>query len=89
MDFLFTPEQDEAAELAARILADRTTNERLKEVEAGGDRFDRALWTDLAEAGLLTLHLSEEYDGAGFSAEASYKLTRFVDRDGYWTAPSA
>lgn len=41
MDFLFTPEQDEAAELAAQILADKTTNERLKEVEAGGDRLDR------------------------------------------------
>ncbi|GAA1536471.1 acyl-CoA dehydrogenase family protein [Nocardioides humi] len=50
MDFLFTPEQDEAAELAARILADKTTNERLKEVEAGGDRFDRDLWATLGEA---------------------------------------
>ncbi len=50
MDFLFTPEQDEAAELAAQILADKTTNERLKQVEAGGDRFDRALWTTLGDA---------------------------------------
>ncbi|TQK70946.1 acyl-CoA dehydrogenase family protein [Nocardioides sp. SLBN-35] len=50
MDFLFTPEQDEAAELAAQILADKTTNERLKEVEAGGDRFDRDLWATLGDA---------------------------------------
>lgn len=50
MDFLFTPEQDEAAELAAQILADKTTNERLKEVEAGGDRFDRELWATLGDA---------------------------------------
>lgn len=50
MDFLFTPEQDEAAELAAQILADKTTNARLKEVEAGGDRFDRALWATLGDA---------------------------------------
>lgn len=50
MDFLFTPEQDEAAELAARILADKTTNERLKQVEAGGDRFDRDLWATLGNA---------------------------------------
>ena len=44
MDFTFTPEQDEAAELAARILADRTTNERMKAVEQAGDRFDGDLW---------------------------------------------
>lgn len=50
MDFLFTPEQDEAAELAAQILADKTTNERLKQVEAGGDRFDRELWATLGDA---------------------------------------
>jgi alkylation response protein AidB-like acyl-CoA dehydrogenase len=50
MDFLFTPEQDEAAELAAEILKDKTTNERLKQVEAGGDRFDRELWATLGDA---------------------------------------
>jgi alkylation response protein AidB-like acyl-CoA dehydrogenase len=50
MDFLFTPEQDEAAELAAQILADKTTNARLKQVEAGGDRFDRELWATLGDA---------------------------------------
>ena len=48
MDFTFTPEQDEAAELAARILKDRATNERMKAVEAAGDRFDHDLWQDLA-----------------------------------------
>ncbi|GAA3831915.1 acyl-CoA dehydrogenase [Nocardioides panacisoli] len=50
MDFLFTPEQDEAAELAARIVGDRATPERMKEVEAGGDRFDRDLWAKLGDA---------------------------------------
>ncbi|MCW2844374.1 MAG: acyl-CoA dehydrogenase domain protein [Nocardioides sp.] len=65
MDFTFTPEQDEAAELAARILADRATNERQKTVERGGDRFDRELWAELGSAGLLSLSLPEEYDGAG------------------------
>ena len=65
MDFRFTPEQDEAAELAASILEDRATNDRLKTVEAGGDRFDRELWHELGDAGLLGLALPEEYDGAG------------------------
>ncbi|HWI42496.1 MAG TPA: acyl-CoA dehydrogenase family protein [Nocardioides sp.] len=61
MDFLFTPEQDEAAELAARIVTDRATTDRQKQVEAGGDRFDRDLWAtledafDWAELDLITL----------------------------------
>ncbi|HJQ03930.1 MAG TPA: acyl-CoA dehydrogenase, partial [Nocardioides sp.] len=50
MDFIFTPEQDEAAELVASILKDKTTNERLKAVEAAGDRFDRDLWATLGDA---------------------------------------
>jgi alkylation response protein AidB-like acyl-CoA dehydrogenase len=65
MDFTFTPEQDEAAELAARILGDRATNERMKQVEQTGDRFDRELWAELGSAGLLGLSLPEQYDGAG------------------------
>ena len=47
VDFTFTPEQDEAAELAAQILKDRATNERMKAVEAEGSRFDCELWQDL------------------------------------------
>ena len=50
MDFLFTPEQDEAATLAAEILADKATVERMKAVEAAGDRFDRDLWATLGDA---------------------------------------
>ncbi|MDQ6526773.1 acyl-CoA dehydrogenase [Nocardioides sp. LHD-245] len=84
MDFLFTPEQDEAAELAARILTDKTANERLKEVEAGGDRFDRALWRDLEEAGLLSLHLPEDQGGAGLGL---IELARILVEVGKRVAP--
>lgn len=84
MDFLFTPEQDEAAELAARILADKTTNDRLKQVESGGDRFDRDLWSDLADAGLLSLHLPEEHDGAGLGL---IELARVLVEIGRRVAP--
>ncbi|HJR89261.1 MAG TPA: acyl-CoA dehydrogenase, partial [Aeromicrobium sp.] len=48
MDFTFSPEADEAAELAASILRDNTGTERLKAVEEAGDRFDRELWTTLS-----------------------------------------
>ena len=50
MDFTFSAEADDAAELAASILRDNTTTERLKAVEAAGDRFDRELWATLSNA---------------------------------------
>lgn len=64
MDFTFTPEQDEAADLAAKILGAEVTPARQREVESQGDRFDRDLWRTLAEAGLLGLHLPGEYGGS-------------------------
>lgn len=84
MDFTFTPEQDEAAELAARILADRATNERMKAVEQAGDRFDRDLWGELGRAGLLGLWLPEEHDGAGLGL---LELARVLVEVGRTVAP--
>ena len=65
MDFTLTPEQQDAAELARQVLADRCTQARLREVEAGGARFDAQLWKELGAAGLLGLHLPEHAGGAG------------------------
>ena len=65
MDFTFTPEQDDAAALAATILKDHTTPDRLQQVEADGSRYDHDLWQSLADAGLVSLALPEEYGGAG------------------------
>ena len=66
MDFTLTPEQDDAAALARKILTDRCTQDRLRDVEATGERFDRELWKELGDAGLLGLALPEELGGAGF-----------------------
>ena len=84
MDFTFTPEQDEAATLAAKILKDRATNERMKTVEAEGSRFDRDLWAELGAAGLLGLALPEEYDGAGLGL---VELCRVLVEVGRTVAP--
>jgi 3-oxocholest-4-en-26-oyl-CoA dehydrogenase beta subunit len=65
MDFTSSTEQDEAATLAADILRDRVTTQRHRDVEARGSRYDHALWQDLADAGLVSLHLPEEHGGAG------------------------
>ncbi|MFZ0140598.1 MAG: acyl-CoA dehydrogenase family protein [Aeromicrobium sp.] len=64
MDFTFSSEADDAAELAATILKDHTTPERLAEVEAGGNRFDPVLWKALGDAGLRSLTTPESHDGA-------------------------
>ncbi len=84
MDFTFTPEQDDAAALAAQILKDRTTPERLREVEAAGDRFDADLWRELAAAGLVSLALPEEYGGAGLGLT---ELARVLVEVGRTVAP--
>jgi alkylation response protein AidB-like acyl-CoA dehydrogenase len=65
MDFAFSEEQEAVRDLARQISA-QVTQERLKEVEAGPDRFDRALWTDLAEANLLGIGLPHDVGGSGF-----------------------
>jgi len=67
MDFSQNEALRELAALTRKILADRVTQERLREVEAGGDRFDPALWADLASSGVLAAALPESLGGAGLS----------------------
>ncbi|MEC9053289.1 MAG: acyl-CoA dehydrogenase family protein, partial [Actinomycetota bacterium] len=84
MDFSFTPEQDDAAALAASILDDRVTLDRQKAVEAEGSRFDRDLWAALGEAGLLSLAVPEQYGGAGLGL---VELCRVLHEVGQRVAP--
>ncbi|HEY7595607.1 MAG TPA: acyl-CoA dehydrogenase family protein [Actinophytocola sp.] len=65
MDFDRDEADLELAGLARTILADHATPARLAEVEATGDRFDRALWTELAKAGVLAATLPESVGGSG------------------------
>ncbi len=66
MDFSYTDEQQAAIDLARQILSDQCTPQRLRALElAGGPRFDRALWQQLAEAGLIAAGLPEAQGGAG------------------------
>jgi acyl-CoA dehydrogenase len=65
MDFLQNEGQRELAALSRDILSDRCTPERLRTVEAAGDRFDPELWADLARAGILAATLPEALGGSG------------------------
>lgn len=66
MDFTHTDAQHDLGGLTRKILSDRVTHERLREVETGPNRLDRALWTQLAAAGVVAAALPESVDGGGF-----------------------
>jgi 3-oxocholest-4-en-26-oyl-CoA dehydrogenase beta subunit len=66
VDFDFSEEQQDLQNLAKQILEGELTNERLREIDAGGDRFDRDLWGTLAEAGLLGVAVPEAQGGLGY-----------------------
>jgi acyl-CoA dehydrogenase len=65
MDFSFDETQDAVRDLAAQIFQGQGSVERVKEVEASDERFDRALWGELAKADLLGLCLPEQVGGGG------------------------
>jgi acyl-CoA dehydrogenase len=64
VDFTLTEEQTELRQLAETIV-ERITPTRLDEVEATAENFDRALWADLAQSGLLGISLPEDVGGHG------------------------
>ena len=65
MDFSFSEEQRAVSDLARRILDDKVTDDLLREMEAGPERFDQAVWTELGRAGLLGIGLPEDVGGGG------------------------
>ena len=65
MDFTFTEEQDTIAKVARQLFEHRATPERLTELEAADNRFDAALWQELATADLLGIALPDNVGGSG------------------------
>jgi 3-oxocholest-4-en-26-oyl-CoA dehydrogenase beta subunit len=67
MDFNLDETQQEIAGLALRILEDRVDHNRLKEIEAGSDWFDRETYAELAKSGLIGIALREDVGGGGMT----------------------
>lgn len=84
MNFDLGEELESVRDLAARIFGDRATVERIKDVEAGEERVDRALWASLADAGLLGLTVPESAGGAGLGLMA---LVLLLEQQGRRVAP--
>jgi len=66
MDFSFSDEQTTIRDLARGILEKEVTADRVKQVEEQPQWFDEALWSTLAEAGLLGLAVEPELGGMGY-----------------------
>jgi len=83
MDFSYSEEQEAVRELSGRIFGERSTHERLKAIEtAAADEgpFDRDLWRELAEAGLLGIALGEDVGGAGLDFVAACLVAEAAGR---------
>ena len=65
MDFRVTPEQAMLRDQVRDLLAARLPHERLEAVLASDAGWDRALWAELAELGLIGIALPEAVGGAG------------------------
>ena len=65
MDFIFDEEQTAVQEAVDGIFAGMVTPDRVHQVEATDERFDRELWAELARADLLGLPVPEAHGGGG------------------------
>jgi acyl-CoA dehydrogenase len=85
MDFSLNDDQQAIADLAAQIFGDQATNEQQRKLEqSDGPRFDRALWEQLGEAGLLGLPIAEAHGGAGLGF---LEVAAVLEQVGRATAP--
>lgn len=80
MDFSLSEEQREIQQAIRKILGDLVTDERHKALEREGSSFDRIAYDALAEAGMLSLAIPEEYDGAGLGLLESILLLEETGR---------
>src|SRR5688572_14190827 len=65
MDFSYSEDQQALRELARKILEERATHDRLKEVRKSAERVDLELWRELAKANLLGVAIPEAFGGTG------------------------
>jgi alkylation response protein AidB-like acyl-CoA dehydrogenase len=80
VDFSYREDEQAVAELARKILEDQATNERQKELEAGGEPYDRTLWQALASSQLFGTAIPEEYGGSDLGFMALCLLLQEIGR---------
>jgi alkylation response protein AidB-like acyl-CoA dehydrogenase len=81
VDFSFTEQQGEVAELARTILEEQVSHESLTQLEASGrPRFDPRLWQRLADADLLGVGLPEALGGSELGLLTQALVLREIGR---------
>jgi len=66
MEFTFSEEQEAVRQAAGGVFDGLVTPDRVQEVEATEERFDRQLWAALARADLLGIGIPEADGGGGY-----------------------
>jgi alkylation response protein AidB-like acyl-CoA dehydrogenase len=67
MNFAFSEEQDQLREFVRSFLADKSSEEAVREQMETADGYDAAVWSQMAEQmGLQALAIPEEFGGQGF-----------------------
>ncbi len=85
MDFGFSETQREVQQLARKILGEQVTADKLAQYDDyAAERFDRALWGQLGEAGLLGVAIDQAYGGMGLGF---FELALLVEEAGRVLAP--
>lgn len=84
MNWDLTEEQAAVREAAAAVFEGHATLERVREVERSPDRFDRALWGELARTNLLAIALPEDAGGSGLGM---VELCLVLEQQGRRVAP--
>ncbi len=84
MDFTLNEEQQAVRQAVEGIVAGLVTPDRVQEVEATEDRFDRELWAELARADVLGLAVPATFGGAGYGMVA---LALVLEEQGKVVAP--
>lgn len=67
MDFAFSSEHEMVRDTVRSFLADKASMTDVRKIMETESGFANKLWDDLAELGLLAVHIPEEYGGAGFT----------------------
>ena len=65
MDFSYSEDQQALRELARKILEERATHDRLKEVRKTAERVDLELWRELAKSNLLGIAIPDAFGDTG------------------------
>ena len=84
MDFSFSEDQGAIRDLAKQILSDQATETRLNQLKAEGEGFDKNLWYQFAESGLLGMAIPESSGGSGFGLT---ELCLMLEEQGRYVAP--